>query len=70
MQTCYVSLKKQQCAIDTEVVIGKGVDALSQAHEPPALGIVGSKFGRHTEFSQGGEVKRCAARKVGLHPFD
>ena len=31
---------------------------MGQAHEPPAVGIVGGELGRHPELAQGGKVER------------
>jgi len=43
---------------------------MGQAHEPPAVGIVGGKLGRHPELTQGGEVERRPAGESGLQPLD
>jgi hypothetical protein len=43
---------------------------MGQAHEPPAVGIVGGELGRHPELAQGGKVKGRSARKLRLQPLD
>ncbi len=43
---------------------------MGQAHEPPAVGIVGGELGRHPELAQGGKVERRPTGESRLQSLD
>ncbi len=61
MQAGHALLQELQRAVDSELVVREGVDAVGQAHEPPATDIMGGELGRHPELAQGGKVERRPA---------
>ncbi len=70
VQAGHALLQELQRTVDPEFIVREGIDAMGQAHEPPAVGIVGGKLGRHPELTQGGEVERRPAGESGLQPLD
>ncbi len=62
MQAGHALLQELQGTVDPEVIVRKGIDALSQAHEPAPIGVVGGELGRHPELVQGGKVERRSTR--------
>src|SRR3546814_2628098 len=63
-------LQELQRTVDPELIVREGIDAMGQAHEPPAVGIVGGELGRHPELAQGGKVERRPAGESRLQPLD
>ena len=57
VQAGHALLQELQRTVDPELIVRDGIDAVGQAHEPPAVGIVGGELGRHPELAQGGKVE-------------
>src|SRR3546814_8118286 len=66
VQAGHALLQELQRTVDPELIVREGIDAMGQAHEPPAVGIVGGELGRHPELAQGGKVERRPAGKSRL----
>src|SRR3546814_13107062 len=58
VQAGHALLQELQRTVDPELIVREGIDAMGQAHEPPAVGIVGGELGRHPEL-------RSEERRVG-----
>ena len=63
-------LQELQRTVDPEFIVREGIDAMGQAHEPPAVGIVSGELGRHPELAQGGKVEWRPAGESRLQPLD
>ncbi len=66
MQACDLLLQESQGAIDVEIIIWEGIDAMSQAHQPAALHVAGGQLGRHTEGFEHGEIERGSTGEFRL----
>src|SRR3546814_10373320 len=61
VQAGHALLQELQRTVDPELIVREGIDAMGQAHEPPAVRIVGGELGRHPALAQGGKVERRPA---------